>query len=133
MVPARKKERLMKQPTALATSAASALAIGIFGKVAAQPAREIVGVWEWVSVENTLPDGQTTHPFGPKPGGYLTLDAGGRFFWLITRPGRPNFARGRRDQGTAAENAAAVQGSLAYAGTYTVERGSLIMTVEAST
>ena len=84
-------------------------------------AQDVVGTWEWVSVENTASDGAITHPFGPKPGGYLTFDRSGRFFWLITRPNRLKFASGRRDQGTADENKATVQGSLAYAGTYAIE------------
>jgi hypothetical protein len=84
-------------------------------------------------VETTASDGTISHPFGPKPGGYLTFDRSGRFFWLITRPGRPTFASGRRDQGTADENRATVQGSLSYVGTYTVDHGNLIMKIEAST
>ena len=68
-----------------------------------------------------------------KPGGYLTFGTDGRFFWLITRPGRAKFASGRRDQGTPDENRATVQGSLAYCGTYAVGNDTLIMRIEAST
>jgi hypothetical protein len=123
----------MNRQTAIATLAASALAIGIFGSAVAQTADSLVGTWEWVSVENTTSDGMTTHPFGPKPGGYLTFDRDGRFFWLIARPGRAKFASGRRNQGSADENKAAVQGSLAYVGTYAVSRDILILKIEAST
>jgi hypothetical protein len=127
----------MTRHLVLAALAASALAIGMLGRAAAQAAQDIagtiVGTWEWVAVENTTSDGTLTHPFGPKPGGYLTFDRSGRFFWLITRPGRPKFASGRRDQGSADENKATVQGSLAYAGTYAVDRGDLIMKIDAST
>jgi hypothetical protein len=63
----------------------------------------------------------------------LTFDRSGHFFWLITRPNRLKFASGRRDQGTDDENRATVQGSLAYAGTYAVDGGNLIMKIEAST
>ena len=94
---------------------------------------DLVGTWEWLSVDNTLPDGTRSQPFGPKPGGYLGFGADGRFVWLITRPGRAKFASGRRDQGTAGENQATVQGSLAYCGTYATDKGTLIMRVEAST
>src|SRR6185312_13575690 len=124
---------VMKRHSAIVTLAASALAIGVFSKAAAQAAQDVVGTWEWVSVENTASDGAITHPFGPKPGGYLTFDRSGRFFWLITRPNRLKFASGRRDQGTADENKATVQGSLAYAGTYAIEDRILIMKIEAST
>jgi hypothetical protein len=100
---------------------------------AAQGGKALVGTWEWVSVDNTAADGSRTQPFGPKPGGYLTFGADGRFFWLITRPGRAKFASGRRDQGTADENKATVQGSLSYCGTYAISNDTLIMRIDAST
>jgi hypothetical protein len=100
---------------------------------AAQGGKALVGTWEWVSVDTTAADGTQTQPFSPKPGGYLTFGADGRFFWLITRPGRAKFASGRRDQGTPDENKATVQGSLAYCGTYAVSNDTLIMRIEAST
>ena len=100
---------------------------------AAQDGKALVGTWEWVSVDNTAADGTLTQPFGPRPGGYLTFGVDGRFFWLITRPGRAKFASGRRDQGTPDENKATVQGSLAYCGTYSVDNETLVMRIEAST
>lgn len=100
---------------------------------AAQSNKSLVGTWEWLSVDNTQPDGKQTQPFGPKPGGYLSFDADGRFFWLITRPGRAKFASGKRDQGTPEENKATVQGSLAYCGTYAVINNTLVMKINAAT
>src|SRR4051794_39884157 len=109
----------MRQLAMFAILTASALGIGM--SAGAAPATgNLAGTWEWMSVENTTPDGATIQPFGPKPGGYLSFDNNGRFFWLITRPGRGKFASGRRDQGTVDENKATVQGSLAYCGTYAI-------------
>ena len=99
----------------------------------AQDAMDLVGTWEWLSVDNTWPDGSKVQPFGPKPGGYLSFSSDGRFVWLITRPGRAKFASGKRDQGTPEENKATVQGSLAYCGTYAISNDTLIMKIEAST
>jgi hypothetical protein len=114
--------------------AASALGLAASTLNASAPVGgSLVGTWEWVSVDNTLPDGTRTQPFGPKPGGYLIFGADDRFFWLITRPGRAKFASGRRDQGTPDENKATVQGSLAYCGTYSVDNETLVMRIEAST
>lgn len=101
--------------------------------IAAPGEKTLVGTWEWVSVDNTAADGARTQPFGPKPGGYLTFGADGRFFWLITRPGRARFAGGKRDQGTPEENKATVQGSLAYCGTYSVSNDTLVMRIEVGT
>ena len=81
----------MKRHSAIVTLAASALAIGVFSKAAAQAAQDVVGTWEWVSVENTASDGAITHPFGPKPGGDLTFDRSGRFFWPDHPPQPPEF------------------------------------------
>ena len=114
--------------------AVSALVIAMSSiDAVAQGGKDIVGTWEWISVDNTQPDGTRSQPFGPKPGGYLSFDAGGRFLWLITRPGRAKFISGKRDQGTSDENKTTVQGSLAYGGTYMISNDTLIMKIEAST
>ena len=123
----------MQRFTVFAILAASVLlSVGMVANVSAE-SRDIVGTWEWASVDNTTPDGVTMQPFGPKPGGYLSFDSKGRFVWLITRPGRAKFASGRRDQGTPEENKATVQGSLAYCGTYAISGDTLILKIEAST
>ena len=122
---------MKKWPTALAIIAATVLGIGMSSEHA-QSDKGLVGTWAWASVDNSAPDGTKTQPFGPSPGGYLTFDANGRFFWLITRPGRSKFASGKRDQGTPEENKATVQGSLAYCGTYSASNDTLILKIEAS-
>jgi hypothetical protein len=124
------RERLAELATVVAIGLGFAMSsIAAFG----QKDANLVGTGEWISVDNTLSDGTRTQPFGPKPGGYLGFSADGRFVWLITRPGRAKFASGKRDQGTVDENKATVQGSLAYCGTYAVDKSTLIMRVEAST
>jgi hypothetical protein len=110
----------------------AALGAGMSTNAASQTSEDLVGTWAWESVDTIAPDGIKTQPFGPKPGGYLTFDRSGRFFWLITRPGRARFTSGRRDGGTAEENKAAVQGSLAYCGTYSVSNDTLVLKIEAS-
>ena len=122
----------MTKLATFAVLAASALCAGMTTNAVAL-GEDLFGTWAWVSVDNTTPDGAKTQPFGPNPGGYLTFDRDGRFFWLITRPGRAKFASGRRDQGTVEENKATVQGSLAYCGTYLVSNDTLLLKIEAST
>ncbi len=123
----------MSRTALFAILAALPLGLGASVQSAAHTAEGLVGTWEWISVENTTPDGATTQPFGPKPGGYLMFDKNGRFVWLITRPGRAKFASGKRDQGTPDENKATVQGSLAYCGTYAISGDTLILKIEAGT
>jgi lipocalin-like protein len=126
-------EGVMSRTALFAILAASPLCLGTLLQATAHPAKDLVGTWGWISVENTMPDGTTTQPFGPKPGGYLMFDQNRRFVWLITRPGRPKYASGKRDQGTPDENKATVQGSLAYCGTYAISGDTLILKIEAGT
>jgi hypothetical protein len=130
---AQRREDAMKRLAVFAILAASALGAGMSANAAAQTAHDLVGTWEWVSVDTTTRDGVMTQPFGPKPGGHLSFDSSGHFFWLITRPGRAKFASAKRDQGSADEDKATVQGSLAYSGTYAIGGDTLILRIEAST
>lgn len=100
---------------------------------AAQISKDIVGAWEWVSVETTSADGTKSQPFGPSPAGLLIFDSNGRFAWLITRPGRAKFVANNRDRGTPEENQSTVQGSFALAGRYSITDSTLTFRIEAST
>ena len=103
------------------------------GGALGQTAKDLVGTWTWVSVENTRPDGTKVQLYGPNPKGVLIFDNSGRFFFLQARPGRPKFASNNRNEGTPEENKATVQGSLAYSGTYSVSDKTLIFKIDAST
>ena len=81
---------------------------------------QIVGTWTMVSNVNTRPDGTKYEALGPNPRGVFTLDANGHFAITILGDARRKFASNNRLEGTAEENKAAVQGSIAYFGTYTV-------------
>ena len=100
---------------------------------AGSPAKQLVGHWTLVSVTFQT-DGKTVDAFGPNPKGLFIYDSSGRYSIVITRPGVPKFASNARDSGTADENKAAVQGSLAHFGTYTVneKEGSYTVKIEAS-
>jgi GH15 family glucan-1,4-alpha-glucosidase len=85
----------------------------------AQQANDVVGAWTLVSI--TLEqDGKKTDFYGPNPQGQLMYDANGRLSVIITRSDLPKFASNNRETGTAEENKAIVQGTIAYFGTYTV-------------
>jgi hypothetical protein len=85
----------------------------------AQQANEVVGAWTLVSI--TLDkDGKKTDFYGPNPQGQLMYDANGRLSVIITRSDLPKLASNNRETGTAEENKAIVQGTIAYFGTYTV-------------
>jgi Lipocalin-like domain len=126
----------MRRFRMLTLTTMSLLMLGValyVGDALGQTAKDLVGTWTWVSVDNTRPDGTKVQPFGPTPKGFLIFDTNGRFAYLLTRPGRAKFAANNREQGTPEENQATVQGSLGYSGTYSVIDKTLIFTIEAST
>ena len=103
------------------------------GNTFAQTGKDIVGTWKPISVTVTGPDGRKSEPFGPNPNSILTFDASGRFVLVNTRPDLPKFVSNNRMQGTAEENKAIVQGSIAYFGTYSVVEKVIVEKVEGST
>ena len=101
---------------------ASALIFGVFPpreQAGAQTAQELVGMWTLVSV--TLEqDGEQTDMYGTNPQGQAIFAPNGRFSIMFIRPDVPKFASANREAGTSEENKAAVNGSIAYFGTYSV-------------
>jgi hypothetical protein len=121
-------------------SCAAALVLGLFGSAAiAQSAQtlkgKLVGTWKQVVSEATTPDGKKSFPFGESPHGILIFTEDGHFVQVHIASGIPKFASNSRPSGTAEENKAVVQGSIALFGTYTVDEAKKVVTykVEAST
>jgi hypothetical protein len=113
---------------------ASALVLGgaFSGETSAQVSKDqLVGSWSLVSLTLNQ-DGKKREPFGSNPTGLMIFDANGRFAQVITRPDVAKFASGNRETGTPEENKAAVQGSIANFGTYTVSEGTLSLRIEGS-
>jgi hypothetical protein len=109
-------------------------ATGVGANVAlAQSASDLLGTWQLVSSVNTAKDGAKSDVFGPDPKGMLMFGPDGRFVQVLTRPGLPKFASENRLQGTADENKAIVQGSIAIFGTYTISNKVLVLHVESGT
>jgi hypothetical protein len=96
---------------------------------------QIVGTWVMVSNVTTRPDGSKVDTFGPNPKGITVFDSGGRVTVVVTRSDLPKFASNSRAGGSADENKAVVQGSIAYYGTYSVNEAekSLTIQIEAGT
>jgi hypothetical protein len=83
-------------------------------------AKQVQGSWTLVSLY-VEKDGKKVEPFGSKPRGSIILTPDGRFSIIIMKESLPKFAANNRVKGTAEENQAVVQGSLATYGRYTVE------------
>lgn len=95
---------------------------------------QIVGSWIPVS-QYVDQDGKKLEPFGPNPKGIVVYDATGRFVLVLQRSTLPRFASNNRLAGTAEENKAVVQGSIAYFGRYSVDEkgGKLSLHYDGST
>jgi Lipocalin-like domain len=93
---------------------------------------QLTGTWTIVSTDQTAPDGKKHQLFGPNPKGTLVLDPSGQFVQIIVRPGRDKFRANSRLEGTPEENKAAVLGTTATFGTWSVDEGSktLIVRIE---
>ena len=88
--------------------------------------KELVGTRTLVSITLEY-DGKKIDFFGANPQGQLTFDPNGRFSVVITRSDVPKFASNSRDAGTSEENKTAVEGSIAYFGTYSVGEADTVI------
>jgi hypothetical protein len=91
--------------------------------------QQLSGAWILVSNDNTAPDGTKRQLFGPNPQGILILDASGHYAQTQMRADRPKFAISNRLQGTAEENKAIVQGTVAFYGTWSADEDSKVLTM----
>ena len=100
----------------------------------AQNANDLVGMWTLVS-SVTERDGKKSEQFGSDAKGMMSLDSRGHFMLTIIGPNLPKFASGNRAGGTAEENKAVVEKSIAMVGTYSVNPAdkTLMFQVERAT
>ena len=112
----------MNRRSVLLISTITALAlVDLPNSVVAQPRslkEQLVGTWSYVSSTAKPPDGNPL--WGANPKGLFILTDNRRFSWQVFRSDRPKFASTDRLLATADEYKAAMQGSLAYFGTYSI-------------
>ena len=95
---------------------------------------KFVGSWKLVSLDARGSDGEIIYPFGQNPVGMIAYDAKGHMSVHVMCLDRPAFASGDQHTGTTEEIKSALEGYIAYYGTYMVneEAGTVIHRVEAS-
>lgn len=81
---------------------------------------QLVGTWVLADMHADTWDGDDRNPFGANPQGRMILDRTGHATVVIIGADRVQFRSGDRLTGSAEENQAAVQGSQAFYGTYSV-------------
>ena len=107
---------------------------GAIGQATKTDKERLVGSWTEVSI--TAGGGGTqAQPFGPNPNGMMMVDADGHISLTTLRSGLPKFQSNNRTTGTADENKAIVQGSIAYFGTYVIDEATheITITIKGST
>jgi hypothetical protein len=117
---------------ALGTTALLSLSIALSGAAFAQQKslkEQLVGSWILVSNDSTAPDGKKDQLFGPNPKGILIFDANGQYSQTIVNPDVPKFKTNNRLKGTPEENTAAVHGTTATFGTWSIDEASKTVTV----
>lgn len=92
--------------------------------------QDLAGTWMLKSSVNIRDDGSKSDVFGANPKGVLILSPDGHFALVNTRSDMPKFASGNRQKGTAEENQAIVQGSIALYGTYSVNPQDKMLTLK---
>ena len=82
---------------------------------------QLVGVWTLLTYTEEKKGCEDTHPFGPKPLGFLIYTPNGFVSAQLMRPGRPPFQSRDWHQGTPEEYVEPGSGYVAYCGRYEVD------------
>jgi hypothetical protein len=107
----------------------SLLSLIVGDSARAQNAEEqFVGTWSLVSIRYVRPDGSAIEPFGPNAKGMLVFD-GTHFSTEVFAANLPKFKSNNRMVGSLQEYEAISHGVVAYFGTYTVDRGTKVVTL----
>jgi hypothetical protein len=125
----------MNRRSLLSISGAAALGLVLVAATAlsapkAKFNKRLVGSWALVSTNAPNPN---VEPFGADDG-FAVFQSNGRFTLSLIRGNLPKLASNNRAEGSADENKAIVQGSIAYFGTYMLDQndGSITLHVERS-
>jgi hypothetical protein len=116
----------MNRYACLGLSAVTALALMPATAVAQQKSLkdQLVGTWNLVAWERTAPDGTKVHAYGSNPKGVAHFGADGRFFIFFARGDLPRLSSNDRTKVTPEEAKTVTDGTIAYAGTYTLDETS---------
>ena len=113
----------------LSAIAASALATLPGSAFAQQKSlkEQLVGTWELVSYDSVAADGSKKPVFGSLKG-YVMLDAGGHYMYMVVDMTRNKWNSKNRTQTTSEEYAAAAKGLVAQFGTWSVDESTKTLT-----
>ena len=106
----------------------AAVVLGLATPALADDSADLLGVWKMTSwSRHEVATGKDGKLFGEQPGGYLIFTKGGHFMWTGFKDQRPKPAAA---EPTDAERIALFKTMYTYDGTYKVEGGKIIDSVE---
>ncbi len=127
------KKHTMNRRNIFTLSAITALGLALLpGAAVAQQKtlkEQLTGTWIVVSIDQTASDGKKEQLYGPNPKGIAVYDASGQYVQIFVHPNVPKFKVNNRLQGTPEENTAAVRGTTASFGIWTVDEASKTISV----
>jgi len=91
---------------------------------------QVTGAWTIASVDQTDESGKKVELFGRNPKGTQIFDRSGQWVQIISNSDVPKFKVNNRVKGAPEENTAAVQGTTASFGTWSVDEGSKTLTIK---
>jgi hypothetical protein len=90
---------------------------------------QLAGSWNLVSIDQVASDGTKAPLLGPNPKGLLILSRDGRSTQVYVQADRLKFAIENRLKGTPEENTAALRGTIASFGTWSVDEVNKTLTL----
>ena len=108
----------MNRRATLAAVSASLLLAAFVAPAGAQTIKSVAGTYTVISIP----------AYGDNARGMMVLDANGHYSIVAGRTTLPKFAANSRVKGTAEENKAVIDGSIAHFGTYTIDDGGKSIT-----
>ena len=106
----------------------ASVVLGLAGPALADDSAKLPGVWKMTSwTRHEIATGKDGKLFGEHPGGYLIYTRDGHFMWTGFKDQRPKPAAA---EPTDAERVALFKTMYAYNGTYKVEGGKIVDTID---
>ena len=106
----------------------ASVVLGLVAPAFADDSAKLLGVWKMTSwTRHEIATGKDGKLFGEHPGGYLIYTKGGHFMWTGFKDQRPKPAGAEL---TDAERIALFKTMYAYNGTYKVEGGKIVDSIE---
>jgi Lipocalin-like domain len=115
--------------SAIAALGLTLLPSSVIGRMEKPLREQLVGTWTLISWEQDVTSGPRFQRFGASPRGFHIFDENGRFYITFLRPDLPKLASANPLTPTPEEAKAIVSGSIALFGTYTVDEGAKVVTL----